>query len=222
MGTARLLRHFPPCPQELRLPIRTTSKPAAKQAHQATHPFCGASPGPRPPRDHPALPTSYLLDVLLHADIRRVHQRTHDLHVAMDHEGFIGAVRVDANPAVVKNGVGELRPLPEHVAVALKLAGVGGLWRGRGVAAKPGTEPRQRCWAEELWGAERARVSGGAADPARRGTAQRQGPPATEGHPRGVPAPQKGSGKGKILGEAGAGSSREPGEVGGGFWGEQS
>lgn len=51
----------------------------------------------------------------------------------MDHEGFIGAVGVDANPAVVKNGIGELRPLPEHVAVALKLARVGGLRRdGKG------------------------------------------------------------------------------------------
>lgn len=68
-----------------------------------------------------------------------MHQRAHDLHVAVDHEGFIGAVRVDANPAVVKNGIRELCPLPEHIAVTLKLAGVRGLWRNR----KVGTEKQQ-------------------------------------------------------------------------------
>lgn len=45
----------------------------------------------------------------------------------MDHEGFIRAVCVDANPAMVENSIRELCPLPEHVAVALKLARVGGL-----------------------------------------------------------------------------------------------
>lgn len=72
-----------------------------------------------------------------------MHQRTHDLHIAMDHEGFIGAVRVDANPAVVKNSIGELCALPEHVAVALKLARVGGLWRDRKVGTE--NEGEKRC-----------------------------------------------------------------------------
>lgn len=57
----------------------------------------------------------------------------------MDHEGFIGAVRVDANPTVVKNSIRELCPLPEHIAVTLKLARVGGLQRDRVV----GTEKQE-------------------------------------------------------------------------------
>lgn len=60
-----------------------------------------------------------------------MHQGTHHLHVAMDHEGFIRAVRVDAHPTVVEHGIRELSPLPEHIAVTLKLARVGGLGRGR-------------------------------------------------------------------------------------------
>lgn len=60
-----------------------------------------------------------------------MHQGTHHLHIAMDHEGFIGAVRVDAHPAVVENSIRELSPLPQHIAVTLKLPRVGGLGRDR-------------------------------------------------------------------------------------------
>lgn len=95
----------------------------------------------------PCFPGSHLLDVLLHSDIRRVHQGAHDLHVAVDHQGFVRAVRVDSHAAVVEHGVRELRPLPEHVAVALKLPRVGSLWRN----GKTGTERRGgECWEAEV------------------------------------------------------------------------
>lgn len=45
----------------------------------------------------------------------------------MDDQGFIWAVCVDANSAVVKDGVRELSTLPEYIAVTLKLAWVRGL-----------------------------------------------------------------------------------------------
>lgn len=111
------------------LPIGPTEAQLARKDYVRISSSRGHSHFPRCLFRPPIAPNfvSYLLDVLLHPQVRRVHQRTHDLHVAVDHQGFVGAIRVDADPAVVKHGVGELGPLPEHVAVALKLPGVGGL-----------------------------------------------------------------------------------------------
>lgn len=45
----------------------------------------------------------------------------------MYHQGFVGPVRVDAHTAMVEDSIGHLRPLPQHVAITLKLAWVGSL-----------------------------------------------------------------------------------------------
>lgn len=68
-----------------------------------------------------------LLHVFLGPDVRGVHQRAHDLQVAVDHEGLVRPVGVDADPAVVVHRIWQLAALPQHLVVAFKLARVGGL-----------------------------------------------------------------------------------------------
>lgn len=68
-----------------------------------------------------------LLDVLFGPDVGGVHQRAHDLQVAVDHECLVRPIGVDADPAVMVHRVWQLATLPQHFVVALKLAWVGGL-----------------------------------------------------------------------------------------------
>lgn len=66
----------------------------------------------------------HLLHILLGANIRGMHEGAHDLEVAVDDHCFIGTVRVYAHPAVVIHRVRQLAPLPQHLAVTLKLSRV--------------------------------------------------------------------------------------------------
>lgn len=74
-----------------------------------------------------ATPHPDLLDVLLGPDVRRVNQGAHNLHVAMDNEGLVWPVGVDAHSPVVVDRVWQLASLPQHLVVTLKLARVGRL-----------------------------------------------------------------------------------------------
>lgn len=66
-----------------------------------------------------------LLDIFFCPDVRRVDQGAHDLQVAMDDEGLIGAVSVDTDSTVMVHGVWQLPTLPQHLVVTFKLAWVG-------------------------------------------------------------------------------------------------
>lgn len=78
-----------------------------------------------------------LLDIFFGPDVRRVHQGAHDLQVAVDDQGLVRPVGVDADSAVVVHRVGQLAALPQHLVVTFKLAWVGCLkerqrWRVHG------------------------------------------------------------------------------------------
>lgn len=68
-----------------------------------------------------------LLHVFLGPDVRRVHQRAHDLQVAVDDQGLVRPIGVDADPAVVVDRIRQLASLPQHLVIAFKLARVGSL-----------------------------------------------------------------------------------------------
>lgn len=74
-------------------------------------------------------PCPYLLHVLLGPKIGRVHERPHDLYIAVDDQCLIWPVGVDAHTAMVEDRIWQLRPLPQHVTVTFKLAWVRGLWQ---------------------------------------------------------------------------------------------
>lgn len=88
----------------------------------------------KPVRTHSQRPAD-LLDVFFGPDVRRVHQRAHNLQVAVDHEGLVRPVSVDAHPAVVVHRIWQLAPLPQHLVVAFKLAWVGSLMETHGQMA---------------------------------------------------------------------------------------
>lgn len=67
--------------------------------------------------------------MLLGPQVGRVHKRSHDLDIAMHNQCLIGPVRVDADAAMVEDGVWQLCPLPQNVTVTLKLAWIRGLWQ---------------------------------------------------------------------------------------------
>lgn len=111
------------------------------------------SPAPSPPLP-PASPRSgsprprpcpHLLHVLLGPQVRGVHERAHDLDVAMHHQRLIRPVRVNAHTAMVEDRVRHLRPLPQHLAVTLKLAWIGGL-AGVGAGSVLGVGGRAAPW----------------------------------------------------------------------------
>lgn len=117
-----------------------------------SHPPLAAPPGhprfsrvsqlspPHGPAQSPE-PRPHLLHVLLGPQVRGVHERAHDLDVAVHHQRLVRPVRVDAHTAMVEDRVGHLRPLPQHVAVTLKLARVGSLAQvgGKGLDQSQGT-----------------------------------------------------------------------------------
>lgn len=63
----------------------------------------------------------YLLHILLGSNIGRMHKGSHDLHIAVDNQGLIRPVRVDAHSAVMIHRVWHLPSLPQHFTVTLKL-----------------------------------------------------------------------------------------------------
>lgn len=64
-----------------------------------------------------------------------MHKGSHDFHITMDDQGFIRAVCIDANSAMMKNCVRELSTLPQYITVTLKLSWVRGL-QEKGVPKK--------------------------------------------------------------------------------------
>lgn len=142
----------PSCPERAPEPRRATAwrGDPATEMPRSRHPGPASAfsfplgpalpPGPAPPRvpaftsnpapsSHQPLPQPqpHLLQVLLGPQVRGVHERAHNLDVAVHNQRLIRPVRVDAHTTVVEDSVRHLRPLPQHVAVALKLARVGGL-----------------------------------------------------------------------------------------------
>lgn len=67
---------------------------------------------------------TYLLDIIFYSDVWWMHKGSHNFYIAMDHQGFIRSVCVDANSAMVKDSVRELRALPKYITVTLKLTWV--------------------------------------------------------------------------------------------------
>lgn len=63
----------------------------------------------------------YLLHILLGSNIGRMHKGSHDLHIAVDNQGLVRPVRVDAHSAVMIHRVWHLPSLPQHFTVTLKL-----------------------------------------------------------------------------------------------------
>lgn len=50
-----------------------------------------------------------------------------DFQIAMDYEGFVGAVRVDTNPTGMKHRIGCRSPLPVLLYLIFKHSRIGGL-----------------------------------------------------------------------------------------------
>lgn len=88
-----------------------TQKSRACLPHQLALPPGPAPPRAPPPAPHPQ-PRPHLLHVLLGPQVRRVHERAHDLDVAVHHQRLIRPVRVDAHTTMVEDSVRHLRPLP--------------------------------------------------------------------------------------------------------------
>lgn len=79
-----------------------------------------------------AIPQAHLLDILLHAAVRGMHDSPHHFHVATDNQGFIRCVCVYSYSPMTDDRFWNVSSLPQCVAVIFKLPRVRGLERHRG------------------------------------------------------------------------------------------